>query len=149
MPEQSEQYFLDKASQQPEIDYASEQYDVDNASSGISMDSHQALIKSQHLNVLEDGHFTGDICGRISGKLKIFTCQEEAEDVEGLIPFWASDREVKSDVYTSFTLTPIRNELIPGVSLKFVAKPRSAWKWEDASLYTTNGVLKVSNCQFI
>lgn len=149
MPESSEQYFFDKASQQPEIDYASEQYDVDNASSGVSLDSHQAFIKSQHLNVLEDGHFTGVVYGRISGKFKIFTCQEEAEEVEGLIPFWASDRETKSDVYTSFTLTPIRNELIPGVSLRFVAKPRSAWKWEDESFYTTNGVLKVSNYQFI
>lgn len=137
-----------QAAEQRDIDRASELYDIDNASPGtVLLESLPVLFKSDYPDVISQGHLKSQAFGRIFAECKIFTCQEQPEDLSdaGLLPFWASDAQTEPDAYSSWTLNPSVNRLLPGLSLKFVARPGSALKSEGERHYTFEGVLKVSS----
>jgi len=137
-----------QAAKQRDIDRASELYDIDNASPGsVLLESLPAVFKSNYPDVISKGHLKSPVSGRIAAKCKIFTSQEQPEDLSdaGLLPFWASDSQAEPKAYSSWTLNPSVNRLLPGLSLKFVARPGSALKSEGERHYTFEGVLKVSS----
>jgi len=136
-----------QAAKQRDINRASELYDIDNASPGtVLLESLPAVFKS-YPDVISKGHLKSPVSGRIAAKCKIFTSQEQPEDRSdaGLLPFWASDSQAEPKAYSSWTLNPSVNRLLPGLSLKFVARPGSALKSEGERHYTFEGVLKVSS----